>query len=637
MSFDSLLMLATKVLGCAVVIYILAGFLVSLSRLLPFLAIASSVGTLLAISHIQKTGAQELLWMPIVLSLLTQIFYQGERYMNPRVHENLYELVNVERKWNSLFADFDDYELHFSPVETGGFIENTLFLGILFGLYYSAFMFSEGFGEAAYILPIYFLAMSVVDLLMVFGFLRLSPFFYGALRVLICILAVAAAFLLPTGKESGTVGNTVDKKQLYEDCAPLVKLDYSISYRVSYELSTISNYEYRHYDGKNFVYDATLDVGAEYDTVSAGVMYDKVFVINENYDNKITQLSNAGGLDFDFKYVRCVEKVGGPFKYTTVSCPDFAPYCELTEHKLNHLGSPIEKDKENNTLEIVYTSQLDSTFNPETDEKYQVIWLFHTDSDGTPVSLASVTCNLYINEANREQLIYRPIRGSTGLENLFEEDGSLKGYTYNENEIAGIDLKNVFDALNGQNGTVANYDFKVVETRNGASTMYIYDTETGIVALFSENYENGDNAARTNDFVTYPPDCYISNQAHAKYDADYQLVGTRLGSTFKRYTFDNGSASRAIQQAFDGIFIFTDVSVYQGPDGSFFDITITEHNEDLYVDVVYTLFIQRYMNSDDYYLTQINASFTYEEAEYLIKINLSGDWYDVPAPPANAQ
>ncbi len=56
--------------------------------------------------------------------------------MNPRIHENLFRLVSVERKWESVFADDDEYVLHFSPVETGGFIENTVFQGILFFLFY---------------------------------------------------------------------------------------------------------------------------------------------------------------------------------------------------------------------------------------------------------------------------------------------------------------------------------------------------------------------------------------------------------------------------------------------------------------------------------------------------------------------
>lgn len=70
------------------------------------------------------------------MSLLMQLFSRLDEYMNPRIHENLFRLVSVERKWESVFADDDEYVLHFSPVETGGFIENTVFQGILFFLFY---------------------------------------------------------------------------------------------------------------------------------------------------------------------------------------------------------------------------------------------------------------------------------------------------------------------------------------------------------------------------------------------------------------------------------------------------------------------------------------------------------------------
>lgn len=103
MDFEVILPIALKVLGCAVGIYFIAGFLVSLTKLLPLLAILSSVGTIISINLVREAADQSLLWIPLALTLLTQLFYHGEGYMNPKIHENVYSLVNVERKYTSIF------------------------------------------------------------------------------------------------------------------------------------------------------------------------------------------------------------------------------------------------------------------------------------------------------------------------------------------------------------------------------------------------------------------------------------------------------------------------------------------------------------------------------------------------------
>ncbi|MBE6555427.1 MAG: hypothetical protein E7663_04250 [Ruminococcaceae bacterium] len=636
MTFASVMALGAKVLGCAVVIYILAGFLVSFKRLLPILAIASGVGTVIAISHIQKNGAESLLWLPIVLSLLTQLFYQGEGYLNPRIHENLYQLVSVERKWNSLFAEYDDYELHFSPVETGGFVENTLLLGILFGLYYNAFIFSGTFSEAAYILPLYFLLMSVLDLLMAFGILRLSAFFYWAARILMIILSVAIAFLAPFSKDD----RSLNIEELYEQCAPLVRLDYTTSYAVSYEYSVKSSngYQPRDNESASFIYDAALDVGAEYDTVSAGRMYDKVYMKNSHFDNKLVQLGNfaPSRLDLDFKFMRYTEEVGGPFKYRTLNAVDFAPYCELTMQKLEHIGgTPIEYNDDEHLLKITYIANYDSTYVPEGDiESYSVIWCFNTDDDRNAVSLSYINFTVYLRETEKQEIRYTPLHdGNTGLDDLFERDGSLKNYTYKEGEIYGIDFNEIISSLNGTSGSFDDYDFKMTETYNNVSSLYAYDAQTGIVALFKTNFANADNALSNEDFTTYPPDYYIVNANRSKYGSDHALIGTQSSSAFKQYTYDDGIASNAISKVFSGTMTLANIVVYVTPNGYLGHIELVDRNEELGVDVTYYFGLSQYMNNDRYYFNSLDARFTYEGREYSMRLYASSNSFvNIPAP-----
>ena len=192
--FSLLASSALKLLIGMAVVYAVAVFLVSLTRLLPFLAIASSVATIISVSYIRQNNAEELIWLPVVLSIASQLFYRGEGFMNPKIHENLYSLVNVERKWNSLFADHDDYELHFSPVETGGFFANSALCGILFFLYFDALIFPNTESWLVYILPIYVIGMSIVDAVIVFG-VEIPAFFYWCARILMIILSVTIGFL----------------------------------------------------------------------------------------------------------------------------------------------------------------------------------------------------------------------------------------------------------------------------------------------------------------------------------------------------------------------------------------------------------------------------------------------------------
>ena len=82
---------------------------------------------------------------------------------------NVYRLVKVERRWESLFAENDKYELHFAPVEAGGFLVNTILYTILFSICYGVAFSYHSYGWA-FAIPIYHICMSIMDILYFNGF-----------------------------------------------------------------------------------------------------------------------------------------------------------------------------------------------------------------------------------------------------------------------------------------------------------------------------------------------------------------------------------------------------------------------------------------------------------------------------------
>ena len=548
MTFEAILPLILKVLGCAVGIYILAGFLVSITKLLPFLAILSSVGTIMSISYVLEAKNEELLWIPLVLSLATQLFYKGKDYMNPKIHENIYTLVKVERKWNSIFADFDDYELHFSPYETGGFIENTIFLGIFFGLYYNFLLFPTEGTWIVYIIPVYFLLMSVVDALGVLKILRLTPFFYGALRILICIGAVTICLL---GGASGTGGFKTDP--IYKQAKDLVVFDYdNVSYSAYYDVTYYSGSSSAVRDEYSFLYDSKLDVGAEYRSYSSGEIYDYIYVTDKSPEGEAMKLKdvNPAVNTYEWLYVQTATENDTALKYhTTDIMPDFAPYLPLTKEKVDNTKT-FERDSYKRTYSIVYNSEYDSTYDKENDLRYYISYNFRTDKDGNLIKFLGFYCQLFTDKDTMHTLIYSVLDNETGLSSLYSGK-TLKNASYGESLIFGIDFDAVIDEYVSDASILDGDGFILYQNATGDDALYFCDATTGIVGVYGhDSYYTGVNAMFDNDFVTYKPDFYVSNETKSIYDAEMNLIATD-NKGFKKWTFDNADATFMLTHAFD--------------------------------------------------------------------------------------
>lgn len=426
--FGSIMLVVAEVLGCALVLYVIAGFIVSLRRLLPFLAIGAAVATIFAIKFINaqaETGNQlTYLFLPIVTSLFMMLCFQGDGYMDPRISENVYRLVSVERKWESVFSDEDTYVLHFSPVETGGFIENTLLQGILFFCLYYFLVVPYPTSWWGYIIPIYVIGMSVIDVLAALGLL---------LPDLICMIISIVMAILSVG--AGIVGSIIGGRyryvnlattSMYEKCLQHADIDLDVSYRLEYEVEkksgTTTNY---------FVYDAARDASAFYqNNTDGGIIVNSVIVAEPNFNGDIVWLRNSGGNSPVYVFDGFATETGGPFRYNSTAM-EYAENYRFSEEIFYNFYNFV---RDEDYLTVSYVTDKENPFR----SGYYVMYRFNVDENRDPVSLNFMRYTAYYGNGMSRTLIYRPIYGETGLENVVNADKTVNGYTYDAAEVLNV-------------------------------------------------------------------------------------------------------------------------------------------------------------------------------------------------------
>lgn len=425
--FGTIMIFIAEVIGCAIGIYLLAAFIVSLRRLLPFLAIGAAVATILVINNMNKQIAENgfqlsYLLLPIIMSLLMMLFFQGDGFMNPRVSRNLFSLVSVERKWESFFEDDDTYVLHFSPAETGGFIENVVFQGILFFCIYYFLVVPYPASWWGYIIPIYVLGMSVLDVLAVFGIIvpnLLSIF----IAILMFIVSVGAGIIgsINAGKYKY---DSVFTSDLYEQCLPLSDIDFSVSYKATYTEKPLYGTEtlYR------YLYDADRDVAAFYDLKNGNFVIKSVAVCEPNFNGKRVWLDNVGTDSPRFVFSSFAVDNGAPCKYSRLG-EVFAPYRDYYKFSEDIFFNHTFGHSSDNSLTMSYTNKLANGEN-----EYMVSYSFDM-TDGVPYALSEMSFRIYLSDEFYYEMSYSPMEGSSGLEEYVNPDHTVNGYTYDPSEI----------------------------------------------------------------------------------------------------------------------------------------------------------------------------------------------------------
>lgn len=436
--FGSIMVVVAEVLGCAILLYVLAGFIVSFQRLLPILAIGAAIGNYFIIRYVgQKISLSDkvdpLLFLPIAMSLFTHLCYQGRGYMDPRIHENLFQLVSVSRKWESLFAEDDTYELHFSRVETGGFIENTVFLGILYFCFYYFLVFGTANGIGWALTPaIYISVMSVFDLLASLG-IMLPELITRFLSIIVGLIAITAGLIGTLTKSTNLYPYLVNENN-YNKCLELVDINLSESYNATYVLSRQDNEtEYR------FTYDSDLDAGG-YDVVIsdvAGIQRQDLLVKEPNFNDKRVWLSSipeaSGSGASTFQFVDFVEETGGILRYSYPIADAKTWTDQLLE--LGNLtseyffNSNVYVDKQDDYYKVTFNYY---SGNVMSDVVYGVSYIFLYDENYTPVEFVSIRV---FDERIGREISYQPVKGDTALDQLINPDNTVEGYVYDEEQV----------------------------------------------------------------------------------------------------------------------------------------------------------------------------------------------------------
>lgn len=639
MPFEELLPTILKVLGCAVAMYIVAGFVVSLSRLLPFLAILASVGTMFATSFALESGDPTMIWIPIATSILMQLFYKGTDFMDPRFDSNLYRLVNVERKWNSIFADFDDYELHFTPVSTGGFIENVVLNGLFFGLYYSFIPIYFPNTWVVHIFALYILLMSVIDVLGVFGILRINEVFYGLLRIFVIIAAVSIGFLCPfTDSDAGR------REDVFTQCDRAASFNYDVSYYAKYEILYHGNYQTSVYDGTYFVYDASLGAAALYETVGDRTIYQTIYAKDSRLGDAVYEFSNINQSGSSYEYIKQAKKIDSPFKYIPMPSDsdfDFEAAAEFTKEKYDHLGDKVSWYDDEGTMSITYNTAYDSTYVHEGNPEFSVTWCFLIDKERSIVGLGYIQCTYRPNKTNSYVYTYDPISSqNTNFSNQFGEDGNLIGYAYesgDENEQFSFDLEETINSLNGTSGSIKDYDLSVKASVEEGSMLYtddmyyLYDAKTHASAVYYNDDSAAESARDSNNFALFRPGCIVDNNAALLYDADYNIIAST--TNLKYFTYDEADISSVILNLFSGEFEPKKMEYVESADQSLVKVLITEKNDMTNRDIEYIFNLVRIDGS--YRLININAKLYHKSRNYDIMVYISSDVLDILLPASS--
>ena len=151
-------LLILKILGCSLVVYVVGMFIASIKKLLPLLTIIGAVAAIGINWYIYLTNRQDLQFLYIVALIFMNFCYVGESFFSYRIVKNTFVIVGIERKWKYLVEENDEYVIHYTPVEAGGFFSNLLSSGLIFTLY-SMLVFPENVTKG-YIVPVYYLFIS---------------------------------------------------------------------------------------------------------------------------------------------------------------------------------------------------------------------------------------------------------------------------------------------------------------------------------------------------------------------------------------------------------------------------------------------------------------------------------------------
>ncbi len=649
--------LILRVLLCAVGIYFVAAFVASLTRLLPFLTLGTSIALIFTIRAVREMpDGQSKIWILMVLTVAMVFFHRGTDYMEPHIVENMFSVVDVQRRWVSLYGSDDEYVIYLAPKTVGGFFENTFFVGICSYFFYANLTMPYT-SWIVYIPAIYYLGMAVVDLLVVLGhavgiFSDFPTILYWIARLAVIVTAIVIGI---TGGGTSTEKRDRERelraKELFAQCAPLVKLDYTDSFEVDTSWRALGG----DYTPTRFLYDAELDAGGLYRIAERGEEFYTVFAYDPRLGGHARfALDEQDKSAYLFEeLVTKTEEHPRPFdasSYPSYENNNIAALCELTEHKIRYATQIIQRDT-SDPLQILYASRHDNT--AEQYPNYQVAFYFNTNDAGVPVSLRSIDCEIYVGDYVMG-FVYKPLTGETLLEELFDPNNkTLIGYEGGEG--SGEELvtfhekveRAVRETMDAARYSVGQFDFKIgVTVRNRqnmkiAEALYAHDAGVQVSARYNEENFESSLSLDNNDFKTYPPDRFISNPHRTMYDSSYAPLPDE--GPFVRFTGDDAITAAAIRYAFDTEYYLDKNDVEVAEDGSIVVIVKPDdyymHGEDYFTGSGYVIHLEQ--RGEELVVTSVSVYYSSEERnEHGMLVNTwffdlelyTENRYNIPAP-----
>lgn len=535
-------LLILKILGCSLVIYVIGMFIASIKKLLPLLTIIGAVAAIGINWYIYLTNRQDLQFLYIVALIFMNFCYVGESFFSYRVVKNTYVIVGIERKWKYLVEEDDEYVIHYTPVEAGGFFSNLLSSGLIFTLY-SMLVFPENV-TIGYIVPVYYLFISILDLINLFLF----PI-TGILRFLLQAIAIITSPL------ASVYMNDIIEKIFPENdgvsyilCKMYSNINYDNNYYYEYSEGYMENKIYIENENIKFIYNKELDACGyftEYVDIEGigSPIFDSVIYKDHRFEST-TEFVNKKQLgEYNFYYEKSIEKIGGILKYKPINEEyDFEENMEFNKEIFESSKTQFYDDY----VELK---------NVVEEEKitYVTYYRFEINEDKKVVGLYNIECDVFDGK-EVYKYIYKSIKEEKDVEFCFFEDYEghkmLKGYIINPNDVrkdlgyyeSKIDenvsedvIENVqeklihaLDEFSMKDDKFYEYDH-MLETslitnspKRAENKIYLYDKESNMTACYFDDLLKGVKASLLKDTKKYEPDILIYNDEDYAYDLVYK-------------------------------------------------------------------------------------------------------------------
>lgn len=529
-----LVLFALKILGCAIGIYVIAIFIASIKKLLPFLTIIASVATIFLVWYIQLLNKQNLIFVYTVMLIFINFLYMGESFFSYRVVKNTYMIVGVERRWKSLFSDFDDYIVHISPVEAGGFFSNVIGSGIIFSLV-TFFVFPQ-YPTLGYILPVYYILMSLLDIVYLFWF-EITGILRWFLHILIIIASAVSPVYVKEIMNKIIISN--EEGVSYIVCKLYHDVDYNNSYY--FEYSKINKENNLEIESNRFIYNQKLDASGYFKEIKNGEpMFYEVIYKDDRFKDYISFKNNFNG-EYDFVYGGKVLETESVLKFKEIDeTYSFNDYFKFNKKIFEASTYKIEE----NTLKIQYKNELE-------DHSYNTQFLYEIDENKMVTSFIGVECEI-IDDDYKYTYIYQPRYEENQLKECFvEETKRIKGYitkasdirsflenknspVINENaslediELINKEMEKCLSNITYETNIFEDYDFVldyIVDTDMpgyAKTDVLINDMDSQYSILYDDDMINGIKASIEKDFDKYKPQVFIYNELDYAYDLEYK-------------------------------------------------------------------------------------------------------------------